>query len=132
MNDLKNQVLKQLKNSTIKTSAINWIIEKLDSLNDEDTLDFIIFIDSTFNFIELDQDMRLLLFNKLYNSGYFCYTAVTSQQFQDNWDYIKPDLKIISELVNSPSLEALDTELKDTLEDFYLYEDTRGLKDILL
>ena len=132
MNDLKNQVLKQLKNSTIKTSAINWIIEKLEPLNDEDTLDFIIFIESSLRFIELDQDMRLLLFNKLYNSGYFCYTAVTSQQFQDNWDYIKPDLKIISELVNSPSLEALDTELKDTLKEFYLFEDTRGLKDILL
>ena len=71
----------------------------------------------------LSQNIRLHLFNLLYNSGYFCYTAVDSQSFKDNYLYFKIDLEIISEIVSDGTLKDIDDFLKETMTELYLMND---------
>jgi len=84
-----------------------------------------------FNIIELSHSLRLLLFKKLYLSGYFCYVALDSQDFKDNYSFISQDLQIITNIVSQDNIKAIDSLLSITLSELYLFNNI-DLKDLLI
>ena len=78
----------------------------------------------------LSQDIRLHLFNLAYNSGYFCYVAVDSQDFKNNYDYIELDLKVIGDIVSQETLRLIDELMTATLSELYLFDDV-DLKGVI-
>ena len=133
MNDLLNQVKKQLDQDNRVI-----FIEILEDLEPSQQLDFIIKL-NTRGLLELSQDLRLLLFNKIFNSGFLCYVPYSTEDFRANYDHISPDLNIIASIVSCPTLKELDQELNTIYKEFYMVsvpEDLEisqelNLKDIL-
>ena len=108
------------------------LIEWLESFRDDMELLYDIFIILLeCKIIVLNDDIRLILFNRLYNSGYFSYVAIDSPSFKDNYLYIKDDLKIISIIVSNNDIKAIDDDLTIFLSDLYLF-DNITLKDLII
>jgi hypothetical protein len=108
-------------------------IEYLEQFQDDQELlfDVVMLLDNN-NLIKLTSPIKLYLFKVLYNSGYFCYVAVDSTSFKDNYDFIVDDLRVISNLVNNNNtLKGLDDDLNIILKELYLFDDVT-LKDILI
>ena len=115
----------------LKASGQTGFFKLLDDAPSQANYNLIMFMDKK-GLIKMTEDLKLALFKALFNSGYFCYVPSTSQDFKDNYNYIYHDLVIIGNLIDSPSLEVLDLELKTILKEFYLFDRPIGLKDILL
>lgn len=84
-----------------------------------------------YNIIELSDSIRLVLFKEIYLSGYFCYVALDSQDFKNNYHYIRHDLNIIANIVSSANIEAISSLLTVTLKELYLFNDIE-LRDLLI
>lgn len=115
----------------LKASGQSGFLKLLDPEPSTTNYNLIMFLDKK-GLIKMTEDLKLALFKALFNSGYFCYVPGTSQDFKDHYEYIYHDLVIIGQIVDSPSLEVLDLELKTILQEFYLFDRPIGLKDILL
>jgi len=114
MNDLLNQVKKQLDQDNRQL-----FIEILEDLEPSHQLEFIIKLNSR-GLLDLSQDLRLLLFNKIFNSGFLCYVPYNTEDFKANYDQLSPDLGLIASIVSCPTLKELDKELNSIYKDFYM------------
>lgn len=81
--------------------------------------------------IVLNQALRLLLFKKIYKSGYFNYVAIDSPSFKDNFNYSLCDLKIIGHIVSYDNINDIDSNLSIIADEIYLF-DGLTLKDVIL
>ncbi len=102
------------------------------AFSDDDELLYDIFylmLDS--ELIVLNQALRLLLFKKIYNSGYFNYVAIDSDDFKNNFEYSIFDLRFISKIVSSNNLNNMDDYINEIGHYMYLY-DNLTLKDVLI
>ena len=108
------------------------LIEFLKGFSDDNDLLYDIFLLLLqFNIVDLNDSLRLVLFKELYLSGYFCYVALDSQDFKDNYSFISQDLQIIANIVSQDNIEAIESLLTVTLSDLYLFDD-QDLKDLLV
>lgn len=126
MQDLKELIKKQLaKNNLEHLGAI------LDNTDNKTELSNIIDLMIKRGFITLDSQIKLYLFKKLYISGCYCYTPINSQDFKDNYEYIKPDLEVIASIVDSTTLSNIDYEHRTVQKELYLMDDPLTLMDIM-
>lgn len=82
--------------------------------------------------IDLSDYIRLELFNKLFNSGYFCYTPLDSSDFLECWDDIKYDMAIIGHILSLDTIDSINIELDYYLREFYMLELQPTLKELIL
>lgn len=117
----------------LRTSEFKLLfIEFLKDFSDNKELLYDIFIMLLeFNIIELNDALRLVLFKELYLSGYFCYVALNSVDFKNNYEYIEWDLKVIANIVSEANITDISEALSVTLNELYLFDNIE-LKDILI
>lgn len=109
-----------------KNDFINWINE-FDKETQYDIFELLL----ENKIIILNNNLRLILFKKLYNSGFFCYNPVSSKDFKENFDYIQQDLRNMSSIVSTGNLNEIDADLTSVLSELYLFENIT-LKDVIL
>ena len=106
------------------------LIEFVNGFDNEMLMD-VLFMLSSYGIIEISHDIKLLLFDRLYNSGYFCYVAVDSKAFMDNYEHMAMDLNVIANIVDNDSLNDIDSDLTAILCELYGFDNV-SLKDVLL
>lgn len=135
--DSTNYILTNLFNSYMAISHVNnFLIDLKDYImafyDNKDLLFDIFYLLLKYDIITLNQDIRALLFKKLYLSGYFCYVSSNKQEFLNNWSYCYLDLKIIANIVSNKDIDTIDNDLKEVLLDMYLIDDDIDLKEVLV
>ena len=144
--DNTSLVIVELKDTIIKTNLLSeqveqvtvnqfkaLLIEYIMAFSDNKELLFDILellIDN--KVIDLSDYIRLELFNKLFNSGYFCYTPLDSSDFLECWNDIKNDMAIIGQIISLDSIDSINIELDYYLKEFYMLELQPTLKELIL
>lgn len=82
--------------------------------------------------IILSDNIRLKIFNKLYNSGYFNYVATNKSEFQKEWDYALYDLKTIARICSNRDLIILECDMIYILKELYGFKEAPCLRELIL
>lgn len=82
--------------------------------------------------IDLSDYIRLELFNKMFNSGYFCYVPLNPSDFLECWNDIKWDMDIIASIISLDTIDSINIELDYYLKEFYMLDIQPTLKELIL
>lgn len=76
-----------------------------------------------YGIIKLNDSLRLVIFNRLYNSGFFCYTCLNGLEFLNTFDYYWNDYNLISNIVSQKTINKMELEFQAILSDFYSFNE---------
>lgn len=76
-----------------------------------------------YGIIKFNDSLRLVLFNRLYNSGFFCYTCLNGLEFLDTFNYYWFDYNLMSNIVSKKTISEMELEFQAILIEFYSFND---------
>lgn len=76
-----------------------------------------------YGIIQINDSLRLVIFNRLYNTGFFCYTCLNGLEFLNTFNYYWNDYNLISNIVSQKTLNDMELEFKAILSDFYSFNE---------
>lgn len=127
--NLLSEQVEQVTSNHFKALLIEYIMAFSD--NNELLFDILeLLLDN--KVIGLSDYIRLEFFNKLFNSGYFCYTPLDSSDFLECWNDIKNDMAIIGQIISLDTIDSINIELDYYLLEFYKLDIQPTLKELIL
>lgn len=80
-------------------------------------------IANKYGLFKVTESIRLYLFKKIYESGFMSYVALDNTDFRANFDYLFFDLRIISDVISTGELDAIEQDFNESLNYWYPIEE---------